>query len=314
MAPREKKPVIVRQVLAPDLRQEFEIIRHVVTQFPFVSMDTEFPGTVFKQDKQMVKKANPGVNYQFMKSNVDELKIIQLGLTFSDSEGNLPDLGTPFCYVWEFNFSDFDVKKDYCDKGSIELLKRQGIDFSKNKKMGIDSKDFTKMIWRFGLFSYFRKMTWITFHGAYDFGYLMKILTRRPLPCNLQAFMEELVVLFGHRVFDIKHTLKFLDLHGGLEKVAKTLNVARFAGSSHQAGSDSLLTLQCFMELKPMAFGRNPYMPSKIMPALALYGLVPDKDHFSCSRTLPSRSRQIFPYQFWGFPVVHENVLFLAVV
>ncbi|MBA0766267.1 hypothetical protein Gotri_015324 [Gossypium trilobum] len=64
---------------------------------------------------------------------------------------------------------------------SVELLKRQGIDFEKNKEKGIDSKDFAKKLWDYGLvFNCYdlKSITWITFHGAYDFGFMLKILTQ----------------------------------------------------------------------------------------------------------------------------------------
>ncbi|MBA0781841.1 hypothetical protein Gotri_002724 [Gossypium trilobum] len=32
-------------------------------------------------------------------------------------------------------------------------------------------------------------MTWITFLSAYDFGFLLKILTQHPLLSNLKSFM-----------------------------------------------------------------------------------------------------------------------------
>lgn len=35
--------------------------------------------------------------------NVDMLKLIQLGLTFTDVEGNLPRINGELC-VWQFNF------------------------------------------------------------------------------------------------------------------------------------------------------------------------------------------------------------------
>ncbi|XP_021286847.1 probable CCR4-associated factor 1 homolog 11 [Herrania umbratica] len=266
-----KKPVLVRQVFAEDLEREFAIIRSAIDRYPFVSMDTEFPGTIFKQDKNLIHQADPAINYLFMKSNVDALRIIQLGLTLSDSQGNLPDFNTPYCYVWEFNFKDFDFERDCYDKESIKLLKMQGIDFVKNKKKGIDSKNFAKKILASGLV--FSSLTWITFHGAYDFGFLMKILTQHELPYDVNSFMAQLVYFFGYKIYDIKHTFRFFGLHGGLEKVAKLLNVARLTGVSHQAGSDSLLTLQCLMELKQSkVFDRINY--NRMLPALALYGLV----------------------------------------
>ncbi|PPR98445.1 hypothetical protein GOBAR_AA22220 [Gossypium barbadense] len=99
------KPVIVREVFADNLEYEFMLIRSVLHNYSFVSMDTEFPGTIFKPDKKFVQLGNPEVNYRFMKVNVDAIKIIQLGLTLSDSEGNLPDFGTPFFFDIKYNFN-----------------------------------------------------------------------------------------------------------------------------------------------------------------------------------------------------------------
>ncbi|KAK8656239.1 hypothetical protein V6N13_098206 [Hibiscus sabdariffa] len=271
MAPL-KKPMIVRRVFADELERELMLIQSVIFKYPWASMDTEFPGTIFKANKEIIRLNNPAINYQYLKSNVDNLNIIQLGLTLSDHEGNLPDFNTPFCYNWEFNFKDFDIDGDLHDAESIEFLRRQGIDFMKNKEKGIDSRHFALMFWHSGLINYFRGLTWITFHSCYDFGFLLKILTQQPLPGDVNSFMEQLVYHFGDRIFDIKHTFKCLGLMGGLEKVAKQLNVVRAIGSSHQAGSDSSLTLECFMKLKTSkVFQCN--QSRQMLPALALYGL-----------------------------------------
>ena len=144
-APGEKS-VMVRRVFAEDLKREFAMIQEAIAMYPFVSMDTEFPGTIFKQDKGIIQEDDPVINYHYMKSNVDALKIFQLGLTLFDSEGNLPDFGTPYCYVWEFNFRDFDIHKDYYVPESIKLLERQDIDFVKNKEKGIDSMEVTLIL------------------------------------------------------------------------------------------------------------------------------------------------------------------------
>ncbi|MBA0556921.1 hypothetical protein Golob_026987 [Gossypium lobatum] len=116
-----------------------------------------------------------------MKSNVDALQIIQLSLSLLDAQGNLLDFDSPFSYIWEFNFRDFDINQDCYASDSIELLKRQGINLEKNKEKGIDSKDFAKKLWDYDLvFNCYdlKSITWITFHGAYDFGIMLKILTQ----------------------------------------------------------------------------------------------------------------------------------------
>ncbi|MBA0803877.1 hypothetical protein Gohar_014041, partial [Gossypium harknessii] len=96
--------------------------------------------------KQVIGKGNPIINYNYMKSNVDALQIIQLGLSLSDARGNLSDFDSPFSYFWEFNFREFDINRGRYASDSIELLIRQGIDFEKNKEKGIDSKIFCKEV------------------------------------------------------------------------------------------------------------------------------------------------------------------------
>lgn len=88
-------------------------------------------------------------------------------------------------------------------------------------------------------------LSWITFHGAYDFGFLIKILTRRELPCDMGSFLGMVRLFFGVRVYDTKLMMGSMSgLRGGLERVAKLLGVEQTTGRRHQAGSDSLLNLQ----------------------------------------------------------------------
>ncbi|KAG8498106.1 hypothetical protein CXB51_007397 [Gossypium anomalum] len=239
-------------------------IRTACLQGILYDIYTEFPGTIFKPSKQVIREDNPVINCQYMKSNVDVLQIIQLGLSLSDAWGNLLDFYSPISYIWEFNFRDFDINRDCYVSDLIELLKRRRIDFEKNKEKEIDSKNFAKNI------------TWITFHDTYDFRFMLKILTQSPLPLHLDSFVHQLAYFFGYNIFDLKHTFKFLGLLGGLEKIAQTLNVARITGSSHQAGSDSLFTLQCFMKLKSENVSESKWnqMNQMLLPPLTLYGLV----------------------------------------
>jgi CCR4-NOT transcription complex subunit 7/8 len=233
-------PVIVREVWQHNLEEEVHAIMRALPHHRFVAMDTEFPGHVFAS-----QQLSP---YQLMKVNVDATNIIQLGIALCDANGESSRF-------WEFNFRDFDDRIASRNTESIELLKRQGIDFNKNRLMGIDSLDFARLILKCGLLRNSR-ITWVTFHGGYDFGYFIRILIRRrELPRDLSVFMNLLKYFFGVNVFDVKQMIKSCDgLFGGLERVAKALGVHRAAGKSHQAGSDSLLTLQTFMKLKDVYF------------------------------------------------------------
>ncbi|KAL4633092.1 hypothetical protein ACB092_04G096400 [Castanea dentata] len=202
---------------------------HMTLLKEMVAFDTEFPGVVFSPmniDKRELGKLPSFLNYNIIKDfdNVNATKIIQLGLALCDDKGSLPNFGT-----------NFDVYNDIQNTESTELLKSQGINFDKNLKEGIDSADFAALMLKYGLLGNHSAFAWVTFHGAYDIAHLMKILIRQPLP-----------------LFDLKH-MKFYDgLYGGLETVANRLGVERVAGKSHQAGSDTLLTLQTFRKFLGM--------------------------------------------------------------
>ena len=77
--------------------------------------------------------------------NVDLLKLIQLGITLTDGDGNLPLIAGHYC-VWQFNFREFDLKEDMYAQDSIELLKHSGIDFDANRNRGIDVHRFGELL------------------------------------------------------------------------------------------------------------------------------------------------------------------------
>jgi len=169
------EPIMIREVWAHNLQEEFNLIRGFVGTYNFISMDTEFPGVIFplKVDHRHLQ---PCKQYSYLKSNVDALKIIQIGLTLTDAKGNLPRFKNIRC-IWEFNFCDFNIWRDLHNQDSIDMLRRQGIDFTRNASHGVNSFHFCHLMWGSGLL-FNENVTWVTFHSAFDFGYLVKILTQ----------------------------------------------------------------------------------------------------------------------------------------
>nr|POE78876.1 putative ccr4-associated factor 1 like 11 [Quercus suber] len=132
---------------------------------------------------------------------------------------------------------------------------KDDVNATKIIQLGIDSADFAALMLKSGLLGNHSAFAWVTFHGAYDIAHLMKILIRQLLPYDLMGFMNLVQCFFGKRLFDLKHMMKFWDgLYGGLETVANRLGVQRVAGKSHQAGSDTLLTLQTFRKFLDVYF------------------------------------------------------------
>lgn len=256
--------VLIREVWNDNLEEEFDLIREIVDNFPYVAMDTEFPGIVLRPVGNF--KTNTDYHYKTLKDNVDLLKLIQLGLTFSDEKGNLPTCGTDKFCIWQFNFREFNPNEDVFANDSIELLRQSGIDFKINNEKGIDAKRFGELLMSSGVVLN-DNVYWVTFHSGYDFGYLLKLLTCQNLPDTQNGFFE-LIHIYFPVVYDIKHLMKFCNsLHGGLNKLAELLEVER-VGVCHQAGSDSLLTSCTFRKLK-----ENFFSGSLEKYAGVLYGL-----------------------------------------
>lgn len=237
----------IRDVWQSNLEEEMETIRKVLERFPYIAMDTEFPGIVAKPVGEF--RSNPEYTYQQVRTNVDLLKLIQLGVTFFDGDGNLP---TPVA-TWQFNFK-FSLSNEMYNQTSIELLQNSGIQFNRHEQDGIDVMHFAELLMMSGVVLN-DETYWITFHAGYDFGYLLRLLTCQMMPETEQEFFELLNIYFPV-LYDIKYLMKScrtLNFKGGLQEVANELGVVRI-GPEHQAGSDSLLTGQAFFEMRRLFF------------------------------------------------------------
>lgn len=133
------------------------------------------------------------------------------------------------------------------------LLKRSGFDFHVHRTRGIPHRIFAEHFMISGL-CLNPSINWITFHGSVDFGYLLKsLIGYAPLPQDESAFFD-LMKTYLVNYFDVKEIKRdFIHLNqsGGLAKLAKDLEVERI-GTIHQAGSDSLITLQVFFKIKEL--------------------------------------------------------------
>ena len=91
--------------------------------------------------------------------NVDSLKLIQVGITVCDAEGNYPsDVAT-----WQFNLR-FDINNDQYSPESISLLMNSGIDFETMSHRGIPFEKFGEYFIVSGLLLN-EEIHWVSFHG-----------------------------------------------------------------------------------------------------------------------------------------------------
>eukprot|EP00762_Andalucia_godoyi_P008510 ANDGO_05775.mRNA.1 Poly(A) ribonuclease pop2 len=230
----------IREVWAFNLDREIDVIASLLPRYPFISMDTEFPGIVAKPAGYF--RSPTDRVYQTVRCNVNNLKLIQVGLTLCDEHGNVPD---GVC-CWQFNFK-FNLSEDFHAPDSIDLLSKSGIRFPQLVSDGIEADDFAELVLTSGLVLS-PSVTWITFHAGYDFAYLLRVLTGKSLPTTEEKFFLDLLTFFPV-VYDVKHLMKCTDtLKGGLDQLADDLGVERI-GAAHQAGSDSMLTQAAFFKL-----------------------------------------------------------------
>ena len=121
-----QEPKIIKEVYEYNFAEELRVISELLEEYNYIGMDTEFPGTVYN-----VRNLTNDFYYKTLKLNIDKLKLIQLGITITNENGEYPK-NIPY-HTWQFNFQ-FDINKDNFNEQSINLLKKSGIDFQKLKK------------------------------------------------------------------------------------------------------------------------------------------------------------------------------------
>ena len=235
----KEQPGII-EVYEENFIEQIKLLSSLLDEYNYIGMDTEFPGTVFH-----LENMTEDFYYKSLKINVDKLKLIQLGITLTNEKGEYPK-NYPY-HTWQFNF-EFDKDTELYKDDSINLLKKCGIDFNKLKKKGIKHNIFAQYFMVSNLVLN-PDVHWVSFQGSYDFGYLLKLLINSDLPETEDAFTDLLNTYFIN-YFDIRVVVKDNDnLKKGLNRLAEVLDVKR-EGQEHQAGSDSVVTIDVFFKLK----------------------------------------------------------------
>ena len=231
-------------VWASNLEEEMIKISKLIEKYRFVGMDTEFAGFIAKTQQN----SHEDVKYRAEQQNVNLLKLIQIGITLGDENGNLP---SPVC-TWQFNFK-FDLSTDLQSIESINLLKQSGINFDKFQRDGIDIYDFAPLFYASGLVMN-DKIYWITFQCGYDLAYLVKLVSCQPIPKRDTDHIMMLKTYFPH-YYDVRYMMQQIgEQVGSLTDLARELEVVR-CGPVHQAGSDSYATLNSFYAAIKKHFG-----------------------------------------------------------
>ena len=233
----------IKEVYADNLEEEMKNIKAALPpkgNNNIIGMDTEFPGIVYD-----IKNITNDFYYKSMEKNVNSLKLIQLGITIMNRNGEYSK-NIPY-HTWQFNFK-FDIEKDKYSEESLNLLINSGINFDKLKKNGIEHEVFAQSLMSSGLVLN-PKIKWVSFHGSYDFAYLLKLVTKEKLPSNEIGFINSLKLFFPNH-YDLRMLLKDDEYysHGGLNRLISTLGIER-KGIKHQAGSDSIATIEAFFKL-----------------------------------------------------------------
>lgn len=263
MPPMILPPLIhlfVREVWKSNLHSEFVAIRRLATQYNHVSVSTEFIGTLARPIGNFSSKED--YHYQTMRSNVDILNPVQLGISLSDANGNKPD-NEPS--TWQFNF-EFDTNKEMISAESLELLRNSGINFENHRTLGIDKFEFAQLMTDSGLIMD-SNTTWITFHAAYDLGFLVHILMNDMMPSTRDDF-EWWVHKFMPNLFDLNLIYKMIrDFKNpqqaqappkySLTTVGDEIGIPRFPIFT-TTGGQALLMLLSFCYLSKMSMHKLP--------------------------------------------------------
>ncbi|CRK27535.1 hypothetical protein BN1708_004424 [Verticillium longisporum] len=210
----------IREVWKHNLHEEMAVLRDLVDKYPYIAMDTEFPGIVSRPMGGFRGKSD--YHYQCLRTNVDMLKVIQIGLALFNEEGETPPARPSSADLADFGPAGWISFHGGYDFGYLTKL----LDC---RALPSDEVDFDRIMKLY-------------FPSTYDVKHLMKHAIRlhnSGLLTPSDPSTSEILQKFEHK--------------SGLENIAETLKVKR-VGAAHQAGSDSLITGKVFFQMREKIF------------------------------------------------------------
>lgn len=275
----------VKNVWKWDMPQQMALLASLAKDYRYITVDCRFPGIVARPIGSFHTTSE--FHYQTLRTNVDLLKVVQIGLTLTDAMGNIPPGSTG---SWQFNFK-FDTKSDMCSAIALEILRQSGFDFNKHETDGIEHSAFAELLLTSGLVLS-DQITWVSFHSGYDLGFLVSMMQNRPVPSQLSEF-SSLVGLYFPLVWDVKTLVKSFKMtdKNFLHDIAQDFGL--FRGSPFcLAGADSRLAALCFFEVFKVLGDANVRPLRNV-----LFGLVEERkeeDDELAALNLPVAPRMVF--------------------
>lgn len=126
------------EVWRDNLEEEMKkVCMKVEEGFNVIAMDTEFPGIIYAMPSQQI--AHTTSWYDVLRENVNDLNLIQVGITLSNKDGVKPQP----VHTWQFNM-EFSLAKNKFSSDSINILKDAGIDF---QELEVNSVGLGSRVW-----------------------------------------------------------------------------------------------------------------------------------------------------------------------
>ncbi|EEC66499.1 hypothetical protein OsI_32605 [Oryza sativa Indica Group] len=171
--------VLIRRVTADNLAVEMLTIRSHLPYFPYITIHADYPvdNAAARHGRRRRRRRGGGRGnkreseadercYRLAKSRVDELDVLQLGITLCDHHGRLPataiacpgGAAVAVEMAWQVGFSDFDVSQS-----AVDALRAAGVDLEHLRARGVPAAVFGQALRVFDIVSAANlgRLTWV---------------------------------------------------------------------------------------------------------------------------------------------------------